>query len=187
MTAVTTVDERTRPTDADGWTVDDLVGLPEDDLQYELVDGCLVVSPPAPNGHNSEAFYLGVQIQPALDREWIIATPGGIEFDVHNWRQPDLLVYRRSARDQKYAGPGDVLLAIEVMSPSSVTRDRVTKPKQYAEFGIPHFWRLERRPQLTLVTHVLDGETYRETGRFDDQVTIDDPVRLRFAIDELRG
>lgn len=80
---------------------------------------------------------------------------------------------------------GDVLLAVEVMSPSSVTDDRLTKPAQYARAGIGHYWRLERQDQPVLVTHELAGEAYRETGRFTDQVAIERPARLRFGLGEL--
>ena len=68
------------------------------------------------------------------------------------------------------------------MSRSSVSTDRIAKPAQYAAAGIPHFWRLE--PDA-LLTHVLDGETYRETGRFADEVVVDEPVALRFPLAQL--
>lgn len=35
------------------------------------------------------------------------------------------------------------------------------------------------------MTYALDGDTYRETGCFDKEVVVTEPVALRFAIDEL--
>ncbi len=77
-----------------------------------------------------------------------------------------------------------MLLAVEVMSPSSVSTDRIVKPIQYATAGIQHFWRLEQEP-LELVTHELDGDRFRETGRFQDEVALTRPVALAFRLGQL--
>lgn len=180
MGAVTTL-----PTRRDGWTVDDLDDIPDDGMRYELVDGSLYVSPPATVGHNSAAFRLGVLLDAALDDTWRVVPGPGVVLDRRNYREPDLVVVRPTALEGRFAAAGDVLLAVEVMSPSSVTDDRLTKPAQYARAGIPHYWRLERGSQPVLVTHQLDGEVYRETGRAVDEVILDRPVALRFRLRDL--
>lgn len=180
MTAVTLL-----PLRPDGWTVDDLELIPDDwPYRYELVDGSLLVSPPPPNAHNLVANQLAHLLHAVLDRTWVSLTPGAVECGIRDWRQPDLLVMARAALSKKYAAPGDALLAVEVMSPSSVSTDRLVKPNQYSAAGIVHFWRFEP-VEAVLITHVLDGGLYRETGRFDDDVAIDAPVRLRFRIADL--
>ena len=75
-----------------------------------------------------------------------------------------------------------MLLAVEVMSRSGVSTDRVAEPAQSAAAGIPHFWGLEAQ---ALITHALDGDVYRETGRFSDEVVVDEPVALRFPLSRL--
>lgn len=173
------------PMRPDGWTVDDLDLIPDDwPFRYELVDGALLVSPPPPNAHNLVAEQLSHLLFVALDRRWVSLSPGAVEFGIRDWRQPDLLVMSRAALSKKYAAPGDALLAVEVMSPSSVSTDRLVKPNQYALAGIVHFWRFEPG-EAVLITHVLDGGVYRETGRFTDEVAIDEPVPLRFRIADL--
>ncbi len=104
-----------------------------------------------------------------------------------NYREPKLVVFRRRALTKNLADvtAGDVLLVVEFMSPSSVTDARVTKPAQYARAGIPHSWRLEQKGPPVLITGVLDDDTYGETGRFTDQVEIEDPVRLSFRLRDL--
>ncbi len=170
----------------EGWTVDDLRDLPEDGMRYELVDGCLEVSPPEATRNYWAAQQIVHLLRTLLPREWIALPGPGVGFDRRNYRQPDAVVIRRTLldTDDDIVRPEDVLLAVEVMSPSSVTRDRVTKPTQYAAVGIPHFWRLEPKAPV-LVTHALDGTTYRETGRFTGEVEIDQPVRLRFPLSDL--
>jgi Uma2 family endonuclease len=79
----------------------------------------------------------------------------GIHVGIRRLYVPDLVVVCRDNpfHDNGY-DPGGVLLAVEVVSPSSVTLDRVTKPAIYAEQGIPYFWRIDDGP--TLQTFRLD-------------------------------
>jgi Uma2 family endonuclease len=176
----------TLPVRPEGWTVDDLGDLPGDDgLRYELVDGALLVSPSPPNRHNIAATELVVILHAALDRSWRIAAPGSVRFDRRNYREPDLIVLRSDGVRFDLARPQDVLLAVEIMSPGSISNDRVAKPAQYAAAGIAHYWRLERGRTPVLITHELKGTDYRETGRFTDQVAIDRPVEVRFRLGDL--
>lgn len=182
MSAMTTL-----PLRLAGWTVADLYDLPDDGMHYELVDGALVVSPPPVLRHEHTVTELTVLLlAAALPAEWVVLGGGGLRFDDRNYREPDVLVVRRSALGQDLAAPGDVLLAVEVMSPGSVSTDRVTKPAQYAAAGLPHFWRLELGDPV-LVTHVLAGDVYRETGRHSGDVVVDEPVVLRFPLAQLLG
>jgi Uma2 family endonuclease len=179
MMAVTTL-----PFRSDGWTVDDLELLPDDGLRYELVDGALLVTPPPLNDHNLWANELSHLLHRAISRDWVVLAPGAVEFDIRNWRSPDLLLVRREALQRKYARPDEALLAMEVMSPSSVSTDRLVKPAQFAAAGIPHYWRIEPGEPV-LITHQLEENVYRETGRYVDEVVIDEPVPLRFHLAEL--
>ena len=179
MTAVTAA-----PMDLDGFTLADLDALPDDELRYELDDGCLVVSPPEVVRNGSAAFQLGLLLAAELDDRWRVVPTPGIAFGQRDYREPDLVVLRRDALHKTMVVPADVLLVVEVMSPSSVRRDRLVKPVQYATAGIAHYWRLEPTDRV-LVTHALDGDAYRETGRFTDEVEIQDPVHLRFALTRL--
>lgn len=173
--------------DHDGWTIEDLYDIPEDGLRYELLDGMLLVSPPAVLGHYSGSFKLGLLLEAKLGDEWRVACNPGVSMGPKNYREPDLVVFRTSALGKSLADAhaGDVLLVVELMSPSSVTDDRVTKPAQYARAGIPHSWRLEQKGPPVLLTSALDGDVYRETGRFTDQVEITDPVTLSFRLRDL--
>ncbi|MFD9881508.1 Uma2 family endonuclease [Streptomyces alboflavus] len=66
--------------------------------------------------------------------------------DPANGLEPDVSVLRRSAVEDwhRMTFPvADVLLAVEVVSPDSLSRDSTTKPQKYAAAGIPHFWLVE--------------------------------------------
>ncbi len=182
MSAMTTL-----PAHDDGWTIDDLYDIPDDGLRYELLDGMLLVTPPAVFGHYTGAFELGVLLKAALSDEWRIGCNPGVSMGPRDYREPDLVVSHRRAVAQKLADAeaGDLLLVVEFMSPSSVTDDRLVKPAQYARARIPHYWRLEQQREPVLITYVLDGAGYRETGRFTDEVVSQEPVPLRFRLGDL--
>ncbi len=51
--------------------------------------------------------------------------------------------------------PDEVALAVEIVSESSRGMDRILKPGHYAAAGIPHYWRVELTPELTVHTFEL--------------------------------
>jgi Uma2 family endonuclease len=77
------------------------------------------------------------------------------------------------------------LLAVEVVSPSSVSMDRLLKPARYAEAGIPSYWRVEgaNGDALSIAVYDLDGNHYRETAviHAGEQVEVDRPFRVTLA------
>jgi Uma2 family endonuclease len=139
----------------DGWTVDDLPD--REDFRYELVDEALLVSPSPTPRHSGVAARLQRTLWDAVGPGWDVLAGAGVTFDRRNYREPDVAVVRSAALSGAQLSPSDVLLAVEVMSPSSVANDRVAKPAQYAAAGIPYFWRIEQEPPV-LIQHVLvDG------------------------------
>jgi Uma2 family endonuclease len=88
------------------------------------------------------------------------------------------------AADAVELAPNSVRMAVEVVSPSSLSDDRVKKPKLYAEAGIPFYVRIEllgvQPPYIYfykvgkrfyhLVAQAHAGQTIR----------IDEPVHLEF-------
>ena len=162
----------------DGWTVDD---LPELDGRCELVDGALVVTPPPELRHDRMASALHALLRSAAPADLAVLPAAGVRFGQRDYRQPDVVVYDRRAHERDRLLATDVVLAVEVMSPGSVSTDRVTKPAQYAAAGIPHFWRLELDP-LVLVVHRLADDAYEVAGQYDDEVELLDPVTVRFRL-----
>jgi Uma2 family endonuclease len=173
------------PIRPEGWTVDDLDELPEDDgLGYELVDGALLVTPPPRPRHDIAATELLVLLRQAAGPAWRVLGTPGVYLDELNYREPDVAVCRPSVIDQARIVPREVLLVAEVMSPGSVSTDRLVKPAQYAAAGIAHYWRLELDP-LVLFTSALTGAGYVLTGRHTDEVHLTDPFDVRFRLADL--
>ncbi|MGC4855725.1 Uma2 family endonuclease [Micromonospora sp. DT4] len=152
-----------RPGRGDAWTVDDLQGLPEDNQVYEIFDGSLHVSPHADVFHGAVAN----RLRRVLDRQapagLIVGQDIGVSAKRSSYFVPDLFVAYESAMDRGGAAlaPGDVLLVVEVISPSNTGRDLVLKRHEYAAAGIPLYWLVEPRKQ-TLTVLVNGPGGYRE-------------------------
>lgn len=165
-----------------GWTIDDL----PDEIGCELVDGALLVSPPPRPRHTAVAGALHELLSDVVAADEVVLEAAGVRFDAHNYREPDVAVVRRAALDRDILLPSDVLLAVEVMSPSSVANDCIAKPAQYAAAGIAYFWRIEQEP-AALIRHVLVDGVYREAGRSGGVVQVDEPWAVAIDVDALFG
>jgi Uma2 family endonuclease len=103
---------------------------------------------------------------------------------------PDVLVTTDEAgrrRTGKYS-PEEVVLAVEIVSPTSQSMDRVMKPALYAKAGIPHYWMVETEGGITVHTYKLEftDEVYQPSGTFRDVVKVDEPWRIEVPIARLR-
>lgn len=112
--------------------------------------------------------------------------------DLHpSYRLPDLIVVPGALVGQRInpMPAAQVLLAVEVVSPGSVTTDRITKPAQYAAAGIPNYWRVETEPALSLTAYRLDenAAAYIDIGTWTNgQIAhLDAPFPIEIDLDEI--
>ncbi|WP_399926116.1 Uma2 family endonuclease [Streptomyces kanamyceticus] len=169
-----------------GYTVDDLFTLPELPPHTELIDGSLIFVSPQSYLHLLSIKLLERGLEQNLPSELKVVREMSVVIDKHNVPEPDLSVVRASAvtDDRLSRFPAkDVLLAVEVVSPESQSRDRTTKPQKYAAAGIPNFWRVEQTGTgRRLVIHVyeLDEVTnaYVHMGIHRDQVKVNKPYDI---------
>lgn len=125
-------------------TYDDLEAYDDPLLRYEIINGELVVSPAPALDYGQlvlaiyDAFRPVIQAR-RLGRIWV--APGDVELGLYNTVQPDLFFIARdrlSIAKQHVIGSPD--LAIEVVSPSSRTRDYVAKRVIYEAAGVKEYW-----------------------------------------------
>jgi Uma2 family endonuclease len=64
-----------------------------------------------------------------------------------------------------WVGLTDLLLAVEIVSPSSEAIDEVVKSREYASAGIPRYWVVDRDPAQTVMIYELGPETYVERAK----------------------
>lgn len=92
----------------------------------------------------------------------VFTSPIDVFLDDENAPQPDVLFIREENKQiitqDGIVGAPDI--AVEVVSPSSVIRDRITKMRVYAQFGVQEYWVIDVN-NVTL-------EIYRNTaGTFE--------------------
>jgi Uma2 family endonuclease len=167
------------PRESRDWTVDDLDLLPDDGLQYELLDGLLLVTPAPIPVH-----------QRAIGRLLVLlyaACPPGFEAFVAplDWRpdprtslQPDVLVV---AKDR--IGPKNITeplaLAVEVLSPSTRRKDMVLKRSKYEDAGVASYWIVDPVVPSFVAYDLVAGsyvEVARANGSDAAEVTLPFPV-----------
>lgn len=171
------------------YTVDEFAALPEDtSAHYELQDGVVIVSPKPAKEHMFVSFELHHQIRSQLPRG--LCALGEIDVDLQLAtpvvRAPDLLIAKSSVFGQRgLAKASDLLLAVEVISPSSVRTDTVTKPVDYADAGIPNYWIIDPTPPVTATVYRLVDGAYEEFQRPAGPFTVTEPCALTVDLDAL--
>ncbi|GHF47577.1 hypothetical protein GCM10010218_31220 [Streptomyces mashuensis] len=180
----------------DGYTVDDLLTLPDLPPHTELIDGSLVFVSPQRDFHSVVIDLLVNGLRRTAPPELRVRREMTVVIDKRNCPEPDVSVVRAAAvrgRKQTSFQARDVMLAVEVVSPDSESRDLDTKPHKYAAAGIPHFWRVDMSGTDEMpVVHVfeLDAEAhcYVPTGTYSDQLKLTVPFGVDIdltGIDEL--
>jgi Uma2 family endonuclease len=133
------------------YSADMVRALPDDGQRYEVVHGELLVTPAPRAWHQRLAFRLGVVLDEYARREsigtvWL--SPADISWSEDDLVQPDVFVTPlEEARTLDWKRMRTLLLAIEVLSPSTARADRFTKRRRYQEAAVPLYW-------------VVDGEAH---------------------------
>ncbi|CAL9533422.1 hypothetical protein SUDANB43_04063 [Streptomyces sp. enrichment culture] len=120
------------------------------------------------------------QLQSLAPAEFEVIREFTIDIDRQNRPEPDVIVVRGDVVDdpEQTRYPAEVTLAVEVVSPESVSRDRETKPLKYARAGIAHYWRVENEKGLAVVhAFELDPTTgaYTSVGIFRERMKTSAP------------
>lgn len=158
------------PRTGEDWTVDDLDRLPDDGLQYELLDGLLLVTPAPVPVHQRAIGNLHLLLRAgcAAGMEVFMA-PLDWRPDLRTSLQPDLLVVRNED-----VGPIDVTaplaLAVEVLSPSTRRKDQVLKRSKYEECGVESLWLVDPDEPGITALDLVDGRYVEAARAVGDQV-----------------
>ncbi|MET9534283.1 Uma2 family endonuclease [Streptomyces sp. NPDC006649] len=174
----------------DGYTVDDLFTLPDLPPHTELIDGSLVFVSPQRDFHSTMIDLLMTGLRRTAPPELKARREMTVVLDPRNGPEPDISIVRAEAvtgLDQTRFQAADVLLAVEVVSPDSESRDRDTKPHKYAAAGIPYFWLVEMagaNQHPVVRVYELDplSKTYGLSGIHHDQLKVSVPYDIDIDI-----
>jgi Uma2 family endonuclease len=168
------------PSESKEWTVADLDRLPNDGLQYELLDGMLLVTPAPVLWHQRAAARLHLLLAEACP-------PRGMEvfFAPVDWRpddrtslQPDLLVVRDEDVEQTSIR-APLVLAVEILSPSTRRKDLVLKRSKYEDAGVASYWVVDPQAPSLTVFELREGR-YVERGQVvgSDELVLELPFKV---------
>ncbi|WP_181788144.1 Uma2 family endonuclease [Streptomyces phytophilus] len=167
-----------------GYRADDLDTLPDLPPHTELIDGSLVFVTPQSSFHSEIIITLQIELRRMVPDGLAVRREMTVVIDDQQRPEPDLIVLRSGAlgdgSETKYEA-GDVVLAVEVVSPESRGRDRETKPLKYARAGIQHYWRVEKQDGKPVVfVFELEPATgaYVPTGIHRDRLKLSVPFDL---------
>jgi len=127
------------------YTADMVRQMPDDGNKYEVVHGELLVTPAPRLWHQVLAQRFSAALGEYLEHEpvgHVFATRSDISWGLEDVLvEPDVLVAPLDhVRTLDWAEIRHLLLAVEILSPSSVRYDRFTKRLLYQEHGVPLYW-----------------------------------------------
>ncbi|MDH4127604.1 MAG: Uma2 family endonuclease [Spirochaetota bacterium] len=127
------------------WTYSDYTNL-TDDNRYEILEGELIEMAPAPNYFHqtilAKLFNKLYNFSEENNLGDVRCSPLDIIFDDHNTLQPDIIYVsndnKKIIKEKGVFGPPD--LVIEILSQSTVTKDREIKFSIYEKFKVKEYW-----------------------------------------------
>jgi Uma2 family endonuclease len=158
------------------YTADLVRALPDDGQRYEVVHGELLVTPAPRVWHQEIVVRIAEELRGYLRRQPVghaLMSPADISWTDDTLVQPDVFVVDLAeVRKLDWTRMKTLLLAVEVLSPSTARADRFTKRRLYQEVGVPAYWIVdpERRcvevwtPDTTFPVIEWEAVTWQPVG-----------------------
>ncbi|MEV0809113.1 Uma2 family endonuclease [Micromonospora sp. NPDC050200] len=167
------------------YTIEDVLALPDDAPRVELGDGVLVVVPSPTFGHQTIGNLLWLWLRQHAPFDLTPATAVGVAINHRNTLEPDVVLLRRPVvGENHYFDAEQVVLAVEVVSPGTRRRDRLEMPADYADAGIPHYWRIEQNPVHVYAYDLVDGR-YELVADSAEELIVEKPFDIRLRLRDL--
>jgi Uma2 family endonuclease len=162
------------------FTYEDLQHVPPDRNRYEIVDGELFVTPAPRPLHQRIVLNLSAELRQFVRKHRIgevFVAPLDVMFASTTVLEPDVIFVSQARLhiigERNLSGPPD--LVVEVLSESTAKLDREIKPKQYALYGVPEFWRVDPEGKSVEIFRLKEGE-YELAARLGFGETVSSPL-----------
>lgn len=146
----------------------------------EWIDGKVIEVPGASFEHQSISSFLETVMKIFVENNdlgIIIRSPFAMKLEEQRrGREPDIIFVRKERSDHVLRtyldGPCD--LAVEIISPESITRDRAEKFVEYEAAGIREYWLIDPERKMAEFFGLGEGDQYSllpvEDGKFHSRV-----------------
>ena len=180
------------------WTVEMVRTLPDDGNRYEVIGGELFVTPAPSWPHQRAVGELFRILMPYLEQHGLgdaIIAPADVLFGPKDMVEPDLFVVPLvdGNAPSTWEEVGRLLLAVEVLSPSTRRADRGEKRDLYQRKGVPEYWimdvdgrRVERWRPNDASPETLTEALAWQPDRYVEPLAIDLPKYFRRVLGESR-
>jgi Uma2 family endonuclease len=168
----------------------------DETVRFEFIDGRIGLTKVTNGKHGELAMWLAFRLKHERPDLTLNVTGQGLKAEAYRKgraRPGGVLAPVGYFTEQgEWADPDGVLMTVEITSYDSDThnRDRVEKPRAYAEAGIPVYLLIDREHRLMLVHSQPDTELgYLDihTVRLGDKVTLPAPVNIDLDTEELKA
>jgi len=127
------------------FTYDDYLALPDDGKRYQVIEGEISMTPaPSPRHQEIQADLCARMVLHVREHLLgkVYVSPIDVALSMVDIVQPDILFVAKDRMDivAKKNIVGIPNLIVEILSPSSVERDRVEKMTLYERYGLPEYW-----------------------------------------------
>lgn len=172
------------------YTVEQFAALPEDEsARYELQDGLIVMNPNPSRHHMLASYRLFAQLEPQMPDDLFVVGEVDVDLQLPSpvVRIPDMIIGRRGMfGEQRLTTASDLLLVVEILSPTSLRTDRITKMADYADAGIGNYWIIDPEPPVTVSVYRLADGAYAEEQRdVQGTLTVSQPCELTVDLNAL--
>ncbi|MCU0480594.1 MAG: Uma2 family endonuclease, partial [Anaerolineae bacterium] len=123
-------------------SADDYLTLPETNLPQELIDGEVIVAASPINAHQRAVGRIYQALVSLFPNGEVILSPSDVRLDEWNIVQPDVfwIAENSTCHDADTHFIGAPTLIVEVLSPSTATKDKVKKFRLYEKYGVSVYW-----------------------------------------------
>ena len=165
-----------------------------DDQRWELINGEPLLMSPAPNrfhqtvsrkiefqiesylrGKSCEVFYAPFDVR--------LAEPGTHTEDIIDVVQPDLLVICDPSKLDKRGCLGAPDWIIEIVSPSTASKDHIMKRELYERFGVIEYWIVQPMDRLVMVYQLTPDARYGKPAVYSESDVIPVGILPELQID----
>lgn len=172
--------------DKQKYTYDDYIRL-DDDNRYEVVEGELLLTPSPGFKHQDVVRRLASLLSVWIEGQnlgVVITAPFDVVLARDTVLQPDIVYLARENyhRLTNACLQGAPDLVIEVISPSTIRRDRIRKSRLYLKHSVKEYWLVDPEGgTVEIFTNTPEG--WRLAGTYSQEEILNSPLLPGLAID----
>lgn len=165
------------------YTYEDYLNF-DDDERYEIIDGELYNMSPAPcYTHQNIAVELITLLHTFFRGKpcKVVAAPFDVRLStkptqsrkIKTTVQPDISIICDEEKIDEKGCMGAPDLIIEIISPSTASRDHIVKKALYEKYGVKEYWLVDPINRITTIYRLGNKTKYGAPEIFDDQAKVD--------------